>query len=65
MREQMKAFYLEYVNDWLTVSAMADYHDISLNDCLAFIEAGRDYYFADCDNHFATLKNANRRSIYA
>lgn len=40
-REYLAAFYLEWVNNWLTPEAMAEGYSITKEECLAFITAGR------------------------
>lgn len=44
MAEQLKSFYLEWVNDYLTVERMAGDHEISVDDAELFIELGRLYH---------------------
>lgn len=65
MREQLKRFYLEWANDWLSIERMAEHHDIPQDDCLTLINAGRDYFYADHTGAAdAQLKNPLRRSAH-
>lgn len=41
MREELKAFYLEYINSFITVAAMSDYKHLSEEDTQACIDMGR------------------------
>ena len=41
MREHLKAFYLEYVNAFITVQAMSDYKHMTESDTQACIDMGR------------------------
>lgn len=34
-------FYLEYLNDWLSVEAYAEYHDLSIEDTQTLLTLGR------------------------
>lgn len=37
-------FYLDWVNDWLTTSSMAEHYGISIDECVKRINAGRDQH---------------------
>lgn len=39
--EYLIAFYLDWVNNWLTPEAMADNYGVSVVECTALINAGR------------------------
>lgn len=39
--EYLIAFYLDWVNNWLTPKAMADHYGINSAACLVMIDAGR------------------------
>ena len=47
MREHLKAFYLEYVNDYLTVQAMSDYKHMTEADTQSCIDMGRRIHEED------------------
>lgn len=47
MREHLKAFYLEYVNAYITVAAMSDYKHMSEADTQACIDMGRRIHEED------------------
>ena len=47
MREHLKAFYLEYVNAFITVAAMSDYKHMSEEDTQACIDMGRRIHEED------------------
>ena len=36
-------FYLEYVNNFLTIERMAEYYEMPKEDCLYLIELGKKY----------------------
>jgi hypothetical protein len=44
LRQQIAAFYLEYLNDFLTVERFAEYHDMSINQAQALIDLGREFH---------------------
>lgn len=48
MREHLKAFYLEYVNAFITVQAMSDYKNMTEEDTKACIDMGRALHEEDC-----------------
>ena len=39
--EHLIAFYLDWVNNWLTPKAMADHYGVTIGECKALIDAGR------------------------
>jgi hypothetical protein len=47
MREQLKAFYLEYVNAYIMVQAMSDYKHMTEADTQACIDMGRRLHEED------------------
>jgi hypothetical protein len=44
MYDKLIAFYLDYVNNYLTIGVMAEHNMISYEDCLALITMGKHYY---------------------
>ena len=44
--EYLIAFYLDWVNNWLTPKAMADHYVVSIAECTALINAGRALFDA-------------------
>ena len=44
--EYMIAFYLDWVNNWLTPAAMADHYGVTIGECKALIDAGRALFDA-------------------
>ena len=44
--EYLIAFYLDWVNDWLTPAAMADHYGVTIGECTALINAGRALFDA-------------------
>ncbi len=47
MREQLKKWYLEYVNDFLTIERFAEYHDVTPGIALKMIDMGKWYHERD------------------
>ena len=43
MKKKLIEFYLDYVNNYITVEYMAGAYDITVEDCTALIEMGRRY----------------------
>lgn len=37
-------FYLDWVNNFISVQAMADHYGLSFDECLNLIEVARSYY---------------------
>lgn len=37
-------FYLEYVNNFLTLERMAEYYEMPLEDCTYLVELGKKYH---------------------
>lgn len=37
-------FYLEFVNDFLTIERMAEYYEMTFEDCKYLIELGEKYH---------------------
>jgi len=59
LKADVKAMYLDYLNNFLTVGGFADYYGISDAQAKSIIEAGKEY--AEKDGHFAKgghLENA-------
>ena len=44
MYDKLIAFYLDYVNNYLTIGVMAEHNMISHDHCLALITMGKHYY---------------------
>jgi hypothetical protein len=44
LRQQIAAFYLEYLNNFLTVDRFAEYHDLSITQAQALIDLGRQFH---------------------
>lgn len=42
-KQSVIAFYLEYVNNFLTIARMAEYYDMPVEDCLYLVELGKRY----------------------
>lgn len=49
MREQLKALYLDYVNNYLTVDKIAEHHLIAPETMLVMISAGWVYHHQDLE----------------
>lgn len=47
MRDQLKAFYLEYVNAYITVAAMSDYKHMTEADTQTCVDMGRRIHEED------------------
>ena len=47
MREYLKTLYLDYVNNFITVQAFADYYDFDLDEAHDIINKGRKYHVED------------------
>ncbi len=43
-KKSVIAFYLEYVNNFLTTERMAEYFEMPETDCLYLIETGKKYH---------------------
>lgn len=43
-KQSVIAFYLEYVNNFLTIERMAEYYDMPFEDCKYLIEIGKKYH---------------------
>ena len=44
--EYMIAFYLDWVNNWITPAAMGDHYGLTAAECKALINAGRALFDA-------------------
>ena len=44
MKEQLAAFYRQYINEFLTVEKFAAYHDMSEEDASKLVEMGRKFH---------------------
>ena len=47
MKKKLISIYLEYLNDFLTVSRMAEYYGLSVEDMSTLIEMGKVYGHAN------------------
>jgi hypothetical protein len=43
-KKSVISFYLEYVNNFLTVGRMAEYYEMPKDDCNYLIDLGRKYH---------------------
>ena len=43
MRTRLKDLYLEYVNEWLTIEALAEHHNINMVTMGVLVELGQEY----------------------
>lgn len=65
LKADVKAMYLDYVNNFLTVGGFADYYGISDEQAQKIIESGREYLKED--GHYAKgghLDNENAESLF-
>ncbi len=56
--QQLINFYLDWVNDFLTIEGMAKHHNINEAHCRRQIEAGRSLYMAKIE-----AEKIQRRSV--
>ncbi len=42
-KQSVIAFYLEYVNNFLTIQRMSEYYDMPYDDCAYLVELGKRY----------------------
>lgn len=47
LREILKEYYLEYVNNYLTVEVFAEHNNIDYGSALYIINAGKEFYNED------------------
>ncbi len=60
MKDKLIEFYMDYANNYLTVTKMAEDYGLSLQECKSLIEIGRKYYFDKWEttaNRKATIKS--------
>ena len=50
MSNQLKAFYLDWMNNYLTIEKMAEHNEMTVEDTATLINLGRSYHHADFDN---------------
>ena len=50
MSNQLKAFYLDWMNNYLTVEKMAEHNELTVEDTAILINLGRSYHQESCDN---------------
>ena len=44
MKKALIAFYLDYINDFLTTERMAEFYDITRTECRGLIIMGKKYH---------------------
>jgi len=44
MAKQLQEFYLDWVNNYLSVDKIAEHHEITVEDAELFINLGRSYH---------------------
>lgn len=49
--------YLEYVNDWLTLESMAEYHNLEIKDLERIIEIGKKEHNTESNTPLKIMKN--------
>ena len=49
IRNALIIFYLEFVNEWITYAAYAEYHNISITDCEKLLDIGRQFHKSDTE----------------
>lgn len=47
-RENLKKFYLDWANEWLTIERMAEWYGLSELETRCRIDKGRSYHNEDC-----------------
>lgn len=45
-KQSVIAFYLEYVNNFLTIKRMAEYYDMDEDNCLYLVNMGKQWHNA-------------------
>ena len=50
MAKQLQEFYLDWVNNYLTVDKMAEHHELTVADARLLIELGRSYHEEGLNN---------------
>ena len=50
MSNQLKEFYLDWMNNYLTVEKMAEHNEMTVEDTAMLINLGRSYHQESCDN---------------
>ena len=50
MSNQLKAFYLDWMNNYLTIEKMAEHNELTVEDTAMLINLGRSYQQQSCDN---------------
>lgn len=43
-KKSLHDFYLEYVNQWLTIGKMAEYYEMPESDCKYLVDLGRQIH---------------------
>ena len=43
-KQSVEVFYLEYFNNFLTIERMAEYYEMSFDDCKYLVELGKKYH---------------------
>lgn len=44
MKENLANFYLQYINEFLTISAFSDFHHIDMDTCTYLLKIGKQYH---------------------
>lgn len=44
MIDHLIEFYLDYLNNFLTIERFSEYHDIAISDCTILVALGRKYH---------------------
>ena len=50
MRERLEELYLDYVNNWLTLDALSEHHDVPVDTLSILLELGKEFYSEGCNN---------------
>jgi len=50
MAKQLQEFYLDWVNNYLTVDKMAEHNDLTVEDTATLINLGRSYHEKGLNN---------------
>ena len=48
LNDILRAYYLDWVNNWLTLASFAEYHDLTPSDAKKVIELGRKLHEQFC-----------------
>jgi len=50
MAKQLQAFYLDWINNYLTVEKMAEHNELTVEDTATLINLGRSYHEEGLNN---------------